>query len=395
MITSIGDTAEAVALRNSLVDDLARRQVLTSRAWQDAFRAVPRHLFTTRFTLAGDSDSDGYDLANSTPSKRTAALALVYSDRTLITRVDTTGRPTSSSTQPGLMATMLQHLHAHPGQRVLEIGTGTGYNTALLCHVLDSHAVTTIDVDPDLTATATTALAAAGYHPTIVCGDGALGVPDHAPYDRIIATCSVDRVPPAWPRQLAVDGAILANISTGIIRLRQHADRTLAGRFLAPAGFMPLRPITTSDTAPTATALGGREVIAQTSTAPDITYPATVPDHLDYSTATFFTSLVAASSSLVFLHHHDGDQVRSYRWLHPATGSWARIELLTDNQAMINETGPRHLWRELAPVLDHWHTAGRPTLDRYGLTVTTTGTHRLWLDQPRHHVTTLPANEPS
>jgi protein-L-isoaspartate O-methyltransferase len=128
-------------------------------------------------------------------------LELVYSDTTLITAVaDYAERgvqiPVSSSSKPDLMVRMLEELDVTDGDRVLEIGTGTGYNAALLCHRLGSQNVFSVDVDPALIAAARSRLARLGYHPTLAAADGAAGIAEHAPYDRIIATCSVPVIPP-------------------------------------------------------------------------------------------------------------------------------------------------------------------------------------------------------
>ena len=129
----------------------------------------------------------------------------VYADRVLVTQLDDDptrwrtaretgpvfGVPTSSSSQPAIMAVMLAVLDVTAGQRVLEIGTGTGYNTALLCHRTGDANVTTVDIDAALVATARARLDDCGYHPTCVAGDGIEGYPAGAPYDRVLATCAV------------------------------------------------------------------------------------------------------------------------------------------------------------------------------------------------------------
>jgi protein-L-isoaspartate O-methyltransferase len=101
------------------------------------------------------------------------------------------------------MAHMLNSLNIHTGHTVLEIGTGTGYNAALLCHRLGDTQVTSIDIDPDLVADTRLRLATLGYHSTLLAGDGTHGAIDNAPYDRVIATCAVPAIPPAWINQLA------------------------------------------------------------------------------------------------------------------------------------------------------------------------------------------------
>jgi protein-L-isoaspartate O-methyltransferase len=78
---------------------------------------------------------------------------------------------------PSLMAQMLEALDVRDEHRVLEIGTGTGYNAALLCHRLGSNNVVSIDIDATLVAVAKNRLAALGHHPTLVVGDGTAGLP--------------------------------------------------------------------------------------------------------------------------------------------------------------------------------------------------------------------------
>ena len=314
-----------------------------------------------------------HDTADPDPERRATALTTAYSEETLITRFDADGAPTSSSTEPSLMATMLHALDAQPGHRVLEIGTG--YNAALLCHALGPHNITTIDVDPDLVTAARAALATAGYHPAVVHSDGAAGVPDRAPFDRIIATCGVDRVPAAWLTQLAPGGAILVNISKGIALLRHHNDdHGTTGRFLNSAGFMPLR--SPDDHA----RWDSQQILRTTAAEPDTTQSTAPPPDIDFATAAFFANLIAPRGQLVFVNGSN-DKPSSYRWVHSPSQSWARIDL-GETQAIVSQTGSRRLWAELAPVLDSWHTNGRPGIDRHGLTITNDGQHILWLDQP-------------
>src|SRR5262249_60681651 len=89
---------------------------------------------------------------------------------------------------------------------------GTGYNAALLAARLGDTQVFSVELRPDLTEAARQRLADTGYHPTLVTRDGAEGLAEHAPYDRIIATCAVPAVPPAWLAQTAPDGLILTDI---------------------------------------------------------------------------------------------------------------------------------------------------------------------------------------
>ena len=143
------------------------------------------------------------------------------------------------------MALMLEALEIDDGQTVLEIGTGTGYNAALLSHRLGSGRVTTVEVDPAVAEAARLALLAGGYTPTLVVGDGVAGHPDGAPYDRIVATCSAATIPPPWVAQLRPGGMLLTNLHRdlggGALALLRR-DSQMVGRFLADYGaFMPVR----------------------------------------------------------------------------------------------------------------------------------------------------------
>ncbi|SDQ99264.1 methyltransferase domain-containing protein [Actinopolyspora saharensis] len=375
-MTLIDDTAR---YRAALAEQLTEQLNLSS-TWRDAFRAVPRHLFAPRFTLFHPPSGSytGYDTTD--PAQRTAALSAAYSDDTLITRFDESGNGISSSTEPSLMATMLEALELDPSHRVLEVGTGTGYNAALLCEVVGSSRVTTVDVDPELIGDARTALDTAGYAPSVRCGDGADGLAERAPFDRIIATCGADRVPTAWLDQLSADGAVLVNLSRGIALLRRTRPGSVSGPFLDRAGFMPLR----SPSEPAQPQAG--RVVSETGGAAETTRPTTFPEGVDFSTMSLFTSLIAARSRLVRTARDD--QVTTWRWVHPASGSWARVEPVNQR---VHQAGPRRLWDELEPVLTSWQRANRPGLERYGITAHQDGTHELWLDTPEGLITELPS----
>ncbi|MBV9162615.1 MAG: methyltransferase domain-containing protein, partial [Pseudonocardiales bacterium] len=125
------------------------------------------------------------------------------------------------------MVEMLEALDVRDGHRVLEIGTGTGYNAALLSHRLGGENVVSIDIDPGLIQMSRRRLEELGYAPTLVAGNGLAGVPDHGPYDRIIATCAVPEVPLAWIEQLAPGGAMLINVRgevAGVLCLLSKQD---------------------------------------------------------------------------------------------------------------------------------------------------------------------------
>jgi protein-L-isoaspartate(D-aspartate) O-methyltransferase len=170
----------------------------------EAFRSVPRHVFLAR-----------------------ESAARAYEDMAIVIKSDADGLPVSASTQPAMMAIMLEQLGLAAGHRVLEIGTGSGYNAALIAHIVgDARSVVTIEVEPDLADQARASLAAAGFGDvTVVRGDGADGVPEGVPYDRIIVTGGAWDLAPRWRAQLAAGGRIVAPVSIRGIQLAVAFER--------------------------------------------------------------------------------------------------------------------------------------------------------------------------
>lgn len=213
------DEAAAADARAGLVREIEPTGALDDPAWRAAFVEVPRHLFVPYYFV---SRAGGYDRlwsGDPDPVRRKRWLRGAYADGPLATRVRD-GELISSSSQPSLMARMLAELDVQDGNRVLEIGAGSGYNAALLCHRMGDELVTTVDLDPEITESARSHLATAGYRPAVVTGDGARGCPERAPFDRIIATCTLPSVPTAWLAQCWPGARILAPLATGLINLR-------------------------------------------------------------------------------------------------------------------------------------------------------------------------------
>jgi protein-L-isoaspartate(D-aspartate) O-methyltransferase len=216
--------AEAARFRNALVDKIRESGYARTPAVETALRTVPRHLFVPDATLED-----------------------AYANVPVNIKYDTDGTSISCASQPGVVALMLDQLEAQPGDRILELGAGTGYNAALLAYLVGGTGhVTTIDVDDDLVEGARAHLAAAGF--TNVAGltrDGAVGHAEGAPYDRIIATVGAHGVPHAWLDQLAPGGRLVVPQ-----RLKGSVSRSIAyeqrdGRWASVSSkmntFMPLR----------------------------------------------------------------------------------------------------------------------------------------------------------
>ncbi|MGW3914923.1 methyltransferase domain-containing protein [Streptomyces sp. NPDC005070] len=241
----------AASARASLVRGIERSGAWESDpVWREAFEAVPRHLFVPYYYLGVVGGYERLWGEDPDPRVRDRWLRGAYADAPLATRVRD-GELVSSSSQPSLMAKMLAELEVRDGDAVLEIGAGTGYNAALLAYRLGDGLVTTVDLDVEITDAARQHLDVAGYHPTVVTGDGARGVPERAPFDRIVATCTLTTIPRSWLVQSRPGARVLAPLATGLITLKVRDSGHAEGRFLhTSAFFVPLRGATRPEPEP-------------------------------------------------------------------------------------------------------------------------------------------------
>ncbi len=154
-----------------------------------------------------------------------ASLAEAYAAAIVVTKRGPGGEVLSCLSAPSIVALQLQQLDVRPGHRVLEIGAGTGYNAALLGHLVGPGGhVTTIDVDADIVDDARRRLAAAEVgNVEVVLGDGALGYPDGVQFDRIVATVGAWDIPQSWLSQLAPGGRLVVPL-----RIRGSITRSIA-----------------------------------------------------------------------------------------------------------------------------------------------------------------------
>jgi protein-L-isoaspartate(D-aspartate) O-methyltransferase len=200
------------AERRRMIDDQLRARDITSARVLEAMRKVPRHLFVPE-------------------TYRDRA----YGDHPLPIGFEQT------ISQPYIVAFMTQALDVQPGHRVLEIGTGSAYQAAVLAELTNE--VYTIEIVEPLADRARETLAALGYrHVRVKTGNGYLGWPEHAPFDRVIVTAAPPEIPPALVEQLKVGGLMAIPVGTADqdLRILRKTERGMQTIATLPVRFVPM-----------------------------------------------------------------------------------------------------------------------------------------------------------
>ncbi|OYP20327.1 protein-L-isoaspartate(D-aspartate) O-methyltransferase [Streptomyces sp. FBKL.4005] len=363
-----------------------------SSDWLPAYKRAPRHLFVPDVIWPGTAGGNrqGNRIVRSEDSS--GWWKAVYTDAPITTQWDDgayTGPgkgkiPSSSSSMPTMVFTMLDALNVHDGHTVLEIGTGTGWNAALLSHRVGPENVVTVEVDEAVSADARKRLQDAGFVPLAVVGDGAKGYATAAPYDRVIATCSIGRVPHAWVEQAKPGGVIVAPWGPtyggeALARLTVRSDGTASGKFLGSSAFMRLRDQRT-ERVHVREYLKGRPWPADGTKSTSALSPDAVGDW-----RVMFAIGVQVADAYPWMESYpDGSYTL---WLRDtAVTSWATIDFEKDRTEFeVVQSGPRKLWDEVEKAYGWWDGQGRPGFDRFGLTVSAEG-ETVWLDEPGNPV---------
>ncbi|GGK85102.1 protein-L-isoaspartate O-methyltransferase family protein [Mangrovihabitans endophyticus] len=330
-------------LRARYVEQIRPDGAPLTGALADAFAAVPREVFVPDgfrrrdggWAVPGDADF----------------LDLVYRDDVLVTKVD--GRvPISSSSQPSLMAAMLQALDVRPGVRILEIGAGTGYNAALMSAL--GATVTSVDVQPDVAARADAAVQAAGCSGVRVqTGDGYRGAPGQ--FDRVIVTVGVSGVSPFWFARLTGAGPVVAPVAhAGTHPVLALPDMTTASvvcaaAFMSAAGpLMASHPLGHPAPAPPG-ALRGFTPAAPARWNPPL-------DAVAYHDLWYAAGVWHRRATQAALPDY-GDGVLA---LLGRGGAGAAV--LTDGAVLAGGRQAADLTADAVQVMDRWETAGRPAM---------------------------------
>ncbi|OAL11178.1 protein-L-isoaspartate(D-aspartate) O-methyltransferase [Streptomyces noursei] len=363
-----------------------------SSDWVPSFAAVPRSAFLPDLIWPFDMVT-GRSVGVSREEEPEAWYGYADADVPIVTQWDdgehsgrTAGRvATSSASMPSVVFRMLQSLAVQPGNQVLEIGAGTGWNAALLAHRLRTENVVTIEVDEAVAATARGALERFGLPVEVVHGDGFKGYADRAPYDRIIATCGLRSIPFTWVQQCRPGGVIVVPWGThfgngdAVVRLVVSDDGESAlGLFSGPVEFMKLRaqrlgPVVHREYV-TGSVADGDE--SETDLAEG--------DFLGsgrFSPQSFALGLRVRDCVHTVAGKRDGARPV---WLYSLTDrSWACVMFRDGDTARVWQAGPRRLWDEAEAAYRWWEQNGKPGHDRFGLTVTADG-QAVWLDDPAH-----------
>ena len=385
--TSIAARIEAGAGRAQVrdwVDALAAQLQatgdLTDPHWWTALHDVPRHRFVPARAWVGSYGVDpGYGIDFSADPGQW--LTAVYLDTPIITQVDDgagdagAGRGSSSSSicAPGHAVDMLERLDLYDQDRVLEIGTGTGWTAGLLSWRVGGENVTSVEIDPQIAADAAANLGAAGWRPTLIVGDGAAGQTlTGGPYDRVLVTCGVTELPYGLVEQTRPGGIIVFPWMPGIgghngghtVKLAVAEDGVAYGQVVGHGSALMMRSHRPPQPAPAGDV---REGVTQVdprrpfnSDGADIFVVAMLPG--------VHTAITHGSGGSVEVQVWDRESVAQATY-QPAVADYP-----------VRQTGPRDLWDELENAFMAWVARGQPTT--FGMFISPTMGQRIWAGSP-------------
>ncbi|MEV6759464.1 methyltransferase domain-containing protein [Streptomyces sp. NPDC051105] len=365
----------------ALAELLVRTGAVRTQTWEQAFASVPRHVLVPSW-YEQETHARGIAVWRRRGAADESGLADVYRDVTLVTGLDPataqqvdedawTGVATSSSTIPSLMAGMLEDLDIQDGHRVMEIGTGTGYNAALLSARLGEEFVHSMDIDQQLVDLAQKRLDSIGYQPQLLSGDGTQGWPDGGPFDRIMATCSVSSVPAAWVEQLRPGGVLLTDVALGIegglVRLSPGSDGEARGFFTTNTGrFMAAR-----SRARTYQAQDRPERAPAARSRPSTLTANAIQAHYPLRLALAFQ--MPGTELVYYVDDTEGMSIQLQR----DDGSWARVPI-AGTSGLVTFGGDEGLWKQAEEAWAWWNHADRPAQDRFGYVREPDGSAYVW-----------------
>ncbi|MFC7327142.1 methyltransferase domain-containing protein [Marinactinospora rubrisoli] len=367
-------------------DDLA--VLARSPEWAAAFREVPREYFIPDVAEASfmTGEPSRWIDRRADPDDWRAA---VYADSTILTQIDDGNTPlteetyrpgltlpSSSNSAPSLVARLLHLLDPYPGDRVLEIGTGTGWTAALLAARLGDGNVTTVEIDPAVAESAAQNLKRVDLAPNVIVADGTGGWPDGAPYDRVHVTCGVASIPYAWVAQTRPGGVLVMpwmheGRGGGHTVALTVTGEEAVGRFHGLNAYMMLR--------------GQREPMRSIDGEDRESTGTVDPRRIARGGPGLTLALAGLLPNVRIFAEEDARTDGSVRGVarERAPGeSWARVDYWpAEHRSEVVQTGPRNLWDEVEAGYLTWLRWGAPSEERFGLAVTPDGQY-VWLDRP-------------
>ena len=274
---------------------------------------------------------------------------------------------TSSASQPSVVQGMLDALDAHPGDTVLEIGTGTEWNAALLASVIGAENVVTVEIDEQLAERARATLTLAGYGAVRVLVGGAAHLPLDGQFDRIIATVGVSCVPFGWVAALNESGRLVVPLTNpyqppGVAVLTRHND-IATGTLTGPADFMALR----SERVSRRSVTEWKPVGVRTERSTNL-HPYLIAGNRD--------AAVAIGQHVPGVHkvwRPAGEDFGCLWFYAPAERSIATLDMVDDNTYEVEQTGHRQLFDEIETAYQSWRDNGEPAVGDWLVTVTPQG----------------------
>ncbi|MFF7725874.1 methyltransferase domain-containing protein [Streptomyces sp. NPDC008001] len=377
------------ALRAAAVGKLAAAGCFDRAPWaREAVSTIERERFVPRDIWVWTGN--GYRAVSCSAEPQAWAAAVYDPVKAVVTQINdgeqsplTTagtvrGSATSSVSALDIVCVKLGFLGLEAGHKVLEIGTGSGVNTALLEERAGPGNVVTIEVDRSLAEQAEHNLRTAGYTARVVCSDGEMGCAEGAPYDRLVCTASARSIPRAWREQVRPGGIILTPYgslfsSSGLLRLSVGSGGAAEGRFVHTASYMWLRAHRASGGRPPR---DGRERLTASPADPDKALDG------DWHAAFVIGQLMPG---LTMQRTTGASDRRILLW--DGADSFASVCCDGwDEAGSVLQQGPRSLWDEVLTARTWWDEHGRPELTRFGLTVTVDGEHHTWLDTPENRL---------
>lgn len=375
--SSFNSPSFSAQLRRELATALQHAGVLHSARIEHALLAIPREAFVPFFYDEDEtSRTMRWKQVDAALVGEESYLRAVYRDHPLVTKTDGRSWPVSSSSQPSVMVRMLEALDVQAGQRVLEIGTGSGYNAALLASILgDATGVVTVEHDAVLARHAQRVLSAVvGPGVTTVIGDGFAGWPSGAPYERIIATASVGTLPRAWVEQLQPTGKLVmdlqGSLASSFLLLEKTTEGEAQGRFLTgPLHFMPLvSPMMTALQKLNVTELLQQPHLASLTVEPSHVFP----EKLFEEAFRWFLQwrlLGCQISRRTQIHRETERLVESIFVYEPRSGALLRLRREEGGRWSGDVYGAVNVWQELEYAYEDFLSLGQPTQEHYHLVV--------------------------